>query len=124
MANPLVCTCLPRKNEAGYYEIRMESIGGLGANLAGKMLAEAGILEQGFNGSAFSSYGSEKKGSPVKAFIRFCDPDADVRINSPIVEPHLLVIFHENLIKIPSTLDVISGKTCLIINTKKSPEDI
>ncbi len=124
MTIPLACTCLPRKNEAGYYEIRLESIGGLGANLAGKMLAEAGILEQGFNGSAFSSYGSEKKGSPVKAFIRFCDPDADVRINSPIVEPHLLVIFHENLIKIPSTLDGISGKTCLIINTKRSPEDI
>ena len=117
-------TNLPAKNEAGYYEIRMESIGGLGANLAGKMLAEAGILEQGFNGSAFSSYGSEKKGSPVKASIRFCDPETEVRINSPIGEPHLLVIFHENLMKMPSTLEGISGGTVLIVNSKKSPEEI
>lgn len=117
-------TILPRKNEAGHYEIRMESIGGLGANLAGKMLAEAGILEQGLNGSAFSSYGSEKKGSPVKAFIRFCDPDADVRINSPIEEPHLLVIFHENLMKLPSTLEGVFGGTALVVNSKKPPEEI
>lgn len=117
-------TILPRKNEAGHYEIRMESIGGLGANLAGKMLAETGILEQGLNGSAFSSYGSEKKGSPVKAFIRFCDPDTEVRINSPIEEPHLLVIFHENLMKLPSALEGISGGTAIIVNSKKSPEEI
>ena len=29
---------LPQKNEQGFFEIRLESIGGLGANLAGKML--------------------------------------------------------------------------------------
>lgn len=123
MTIPSASACLPRKNEAGYYEIRMESIGGLGANLAGKILAEAGILEQGLNGSAFSSYGSEKKGTPVKAFIRFCDPEAEVRINSPIEEPHLLAVFHENLIKLPSALDGVSGGTALVINSKKSPED-
>ena len=39
------------------------------------MLAEAGVVGVGFNGVSFSSYGSEKKGSPVKAHIRFCDPD-------------------------------------------------
>lgn len=117
-------TILPRKNEAGHYEIRMESIGGLGANLAGKMLAEAGILEQGLNGSAFSSYGSEKKGTPVKAFIRFCDPDTEVRINSPIEEPHLLAIFHENLMKLSSTLEGVSGGTALVVNSKKPPEEI
>ena len=29
---------LPEQNENGYYEIRIESIGGLGANLCGKMM--------------------------------------------------------------------------------------
>src|ERR1700750_2785004 len=70
---------LPKKNELGFFEIRLESIGGLGANLAGKMLAEAGVLSLGLKGSSFSSYGSEKKGSPVKSFIRFCDPDVEIR---------------------------------------------
>ena len=38
---------LPQKNEQGFFEIRLESIGGLGANLAGKMLAEAGVFGVG-----------------------------------------------------------------------------
>ena len=35
---------LPVTNEYGYFEIRLESIGGLGANLCGKMLGELGAL--------------------------------------------------------------------------------
>lgn len=45
-----------------YFEIRLESLGGLGANLCGKMLGELGVKYLGLNGSAFSSYGSEKRG--------------------------------------------------------------
>jgi len=97
---------LPKKNERGFFEIRLESIGGLGANLAGKMLAEAGVLGSGLNGANFSSYGSEKKGSPVKSFIRFCDADVEIRDHSPIEEPHVVGIFHEALYK---TVNVISG---------------
>ncbi|WP_047152658.1 2-oxoacid:acceptor oxidoreductase family protein [Aneurinibacillus tyrosinisolvens] len=97
---------LPKKNDLGFYEIRLESIGGLGANLAGKMLAEAGVLGLGLNGMNFSSYGSEKKGSPVKAFIRFSDPDVLIRAASPIERPHVVGVFHEALYK---TVDVVSG---------------
>ena len=63
---------LSKVNEEGYYEIRLESVGGLGANLCGKLLGELGAAYLGFNASSFSSYGSEKRGSPVKAFIRYC----------------------------------------------------
>ena len=70
----LFMSILPKKNDLGFFEIRLESIGGLGANLAGKLLSEAGVVGNGLNGLGFSSYGSEKKGSPVKGHIRFCDP--------------------------------------------------
>ena len=99
-------TILPKKNKNGFYEIRLESIGGLGANLAGKMLAESGVLGSGFNGSNFASYGSEKKGSPVKSFIRFADADTEIRDHSPIEEPNVIGIFHEALYKM---VDVVSG---------------
>ena len=59
------------KSGKDYYEIRLESIGGLGANLCGKMLGELGVKYLGLNSSSFSSYGSEKTGTPVKAFIRY-----------------------------------------------------
>lgn len=115
---------LPKKNELGFFEIRLESIGGLGANLAGKMLAEAGVLGLGLNGSNFSSYGSEKKGSPVKSFIRFCDSDVEIRAHSPIEQPHVVGVFHEALYK---TVDVVSGLApdgILLVNTVRDFDDI
>lgn len=115
---------LPKKNDLGFYEIRLESIGGLGANLAGKMLAEAGVLGHNLNGSNFSSYGSEKKGTPVKSFIRFCDPDVEIRDHSPIEQPHVIGIFHEALYK---TVDVISGLPAdgiVLVNTTRDFDDV
>ena len=113
---------LPVKNELGFFEIRMESIGGLGANVAGKILTEAAIIGMGMNGAGFASYGSEKKGTPVKAFVRICEADQKVRINSPVEEPHVLAIFHEALAKsVPVTAGVVPGKTTVILNTRKTP---
>lgn len=115
---------LPKVNELGFFEIRLESIGGLGANLAGKMLAEAGVVGVGLNGVSFSSYGSEKKGSPVKAHIRFCYPDTNIRDTTPVERPHVVGIFHEALSK---TVNVISGiyeDSIVLVNSQKSPEQL
>lgn len=115
---------LSQTNEFGTYEIRMESIGGQGANLAGKMLAEAGIVEIGLNGVNFASYGSEKKGTPVKAFIRFTEGDKEIRLNSPVVEPHLLVIFTTVIAERVPMIQGVKPGTSIIVNTTESPEDI
>lgn len=82
-----------------YYEIRIESIGGLGANLCGKMLGELGLKYLDVNSSSFSSYGSEKTGTPVRGFVRFCNKDKEIRLHSPIVNPDLLVVFHQGLLR-------------------------
>ena len=108
---------LPVTNEYGYFEIRLESIGGLGANLCGKMLGELGALYLSLNSLSFSSYGSEKRGSPVKAYIRWCSASQPLRINSPVTHPHILGIFHEGLISTYPVLDGISSDTKIIINT-------
>jgi len=111
-------------DDDGFFGIRFESIGGLGAHLAGKMLAEAGVLRQGLNGAHFSSYGSEKKGTPVKSFVRFCAGDREVRTSSPIERPQVVAVFHEALAR---SLDVAAGLTAtgtLIVNTRSAPEQI
>ncbi|MFZ5814163.1 MAG: 2-oxoacid:acceptor oxidoreductase family protein [Bacillota bacterium] len=115
---------LPIKDEYGFFNIRLESIGGYGANIAGKMLAEAGVLYQGLNGSNFSSYGSEKKGSPVKSFIRFAEPGTPIRLSSPIEEPHIVCIFHEALIRTEPVVRGLRPGGVVIVNTKKSPREI
>lgn len=115
---------LPRTNELGFFEIRLESIGGLGANLAGKMLAEAGVVGSNFNGVSFSSYGSEKKGSPVKAHIRFCDIDTNIRDTTPVERPHVVGIFHENLSKTVNVTNGIYKDSTVLVNSAKTPEQL
>ena len=115
---------LPKKNELGFFEIRLESIGGLGANLAGKMLAEAGVLGLGLNGSNFSSYGSEKKGTPVKSFIRFCEPDVEIRDHSPIEQPHVVGVFHEALYKTVNVVSGLDAEGIVLVNSTREFDDV
>lgn len=84
--------------------IRFESIGGLGAHAAGQILAAAAVLRLGLNGAHFSSYGSEKKGSAVKSYIRLGPADQPIRSSAPIDCPDFLVVFHNALLKQPATL--------------------
>lgn len=115
---------LPVINEYGYYEIKLESIGGLGANLCGKLLGELGAAHLQLNAAAFSSYGSEKRGSPVKSYVRWSAPNRDILHNSPIVSPHLLVLFHQALSKtLPITAGVDENCT-FVVNTDASPDEI
>ena len=114
---------LPNTKENGYFEIRLESIGGLGANLCGKMLGELGALYLKLNSSSFSSYGSEKRGSPVKAHIRWCAADKFMRLCSPVIEPNLLGIFHEALLENYPLLSDSANNTTIVLNTSLSPEN-
>ncbi len=112
---------LPIINENGCYEMRLESIGGLGANLCGKLLGELGAAYLGLNASAFSSYGSEKRGSPVKSYVRWCEREREILHNSPVVHPQLLVLFHHALSRsLPITAGVDENCT-LVINTDRTP---
>ncbi len=115
---------LPVTHENGCYEMRLESIGGLGANLCGKLLGELGAAYLQLNAAAFSSYGSEKRGSPVKSYVRWSAPKRDILHNSPVERPHLLVLFHHALSKtLPVTAGVDENST-LVVNTAASPEQI
>jgi pyruvate ferredoxin oxidoreductase gamma subunit len=107
--------------EDGFFGVRLESIGGLGAHLAGQLLAEAAVLHQGLNGAHFSSYGSEKKGSPVKSYVRFCAGDQAVRTSSPIDRPQVVAVFHEALAGDPSITSGLSTDSTVIVNTTATP---
>ena len=108
-----------------YVQVRMEAIGGQGAHSAGKILAEASVLKHQYTGNHFSSFGSEKRGTPVRSFVRFAPDHRAIRSASFIQKPDLLIIFHELLME--SHQEVLSGctdDTDIIINTNKSPKDL
>ncbi len=87
-----------------FFEIRLESIGGLGAHAAGQVLATAAVLRMGLNGAHFSSYGSEKKGSLVRSFVRLGPADRPIRNSAPVETPDAIVVFHAALLRSPATL--------------------
>lgn len=108
-----------------FVAVRMEAIGGQGANSAGKILAEAAVLGMKYTGNHFSSFGSEKRGTPVRSFVRFAQDLRKIRSASFISKPDLLMIFHENLIGTHhEVLDGVDVDTDLLINSSLAPDKI
>jgi pyruvate ferredoxin oxidoreductase gamma subunit len=99
-----------------FFEIRFESIGGLGAHAAGQILARAAVLNMELNGSHFSSYGSEKKGSVVRSYVRLGPPDRPIRTSAPIDSPDVIVVFHGALLEQAVTIAGLKNAGVLIFN--------
>jgi pyruvate ferredoxin oxidoreductase gamma subunit len=104
-----------------FFEIRFESIGGLGAHAAGQVLAAAGVLKLGFNGAHFSSYGSEKKGSLVRSFVRLGAADRPVRTSAPVEAPDAIVVFHAALLQNAITFAGLRKEGTLLFNAPPGP---
>jgi pyruvate ferredoxin oxidoreductase gamma subunit len=105
---------LPREDE--YFEVRFESIGGLGAHAAGQVLATASVVRMGLNGAHFSSYGSEKKGSLIRSYVRLAAGDRPIRTSAPIDRPDVIVVFHAALLRNAATFAGLKADGVLIYN--------
>jgi pyruvate ferredoxin oxidoreductase gamma subunit len=105
----------------GTFEIRFESIGGLGAHGAGQVLATAAVLRLGMNGASFSSYGSEKKGSLVRSFIRLGPAEVPIRTSAPVETPDAIVVFHAALVRNPATFAGLRREGTVIVNAPPGP---
>lgn len=104
-----------------FFEVRFESIGGLGAHAAGQVLAAAAVLKLGLNGAHFSSYGSEKKGSPIRSFVRLGPADQPIRTSAPVEAPDVIVVFHAALLRNPVTFAGLKAGGTLIYNAPPGP---
>ena len=114
----------PHVHENGCYEMRLESIGGLGANLCAKLLGELGALYLGLDSMAFSSYGSEKRGSPVRSHVRWSAlPHASLP-GGPVEHPHLLVLFHHALLGALSVTAGLENDSVVVVNTSATPAEM
>ncbi len=96
------------------FEMRFESIGGLGAHAAGQILATAAVLGMGMNGAHFSSYGSEKKGSVVRSYVRLGPAEKPIRSSAPVAQPDVIVVFHSALLNVPATYAGLRANGTLI----------
>jgi pyruvate ferredoxin oxidoreductase gamma subunit len=108
-------------NSGRFFEVRFESIGGLGAHAAGQVLATAAVLRMGLNGAHFSSYGSEKKGSLVRSFVRLGPAERPIRTSAPVETPNAIVVFHAALLRSPATRAGLLNDGTFIYNAPPGP---
>jgi len=103
-------------------EIRWHGRGGQGAVTSAELLAKAAI-DEGKYAQAFPSFGPERRGAPVLAFDRISSK-APIRIRAGITEPDVVVVLDPTLLGIVDVASGLKEKGILILNTKKTLQDI
>jgi len=103
-------------------EIRWHGRGGQGSVTSTELVAQAAINEGKF-AQAFPSFGPERRGAPVLAFVRI-DSKEPIRIRAGITEPDVVVVLDPGLLSIVDVAAGLKKDGMLIINTKKSFKDI
>lgn len=103
------------------HRVRIHGRGGQGAVTAAKNLAPA-IYREDRNVQAIPSFGVERRGAPVEAYLKFTD-DVDERIptRTYVHEPDYALILDESLLESTEADDVTRGLTedgTIIINTR------
>lgn len=97
-------------------EIRLHGRGGQGAVTASRILAVACVFD-GKHVSGFPLFGTERRGAPVTAFVRF--DDKPVRENTHIYEPDCLIIMDPNQAKSVSIFSGLKGDGTVVFTTSK-----
>jgi pyruvate ferredoxin oxidoreductase gamma subunit len=103
-------------------EIRWHGRGGQGAVTSAELLAQAAISEDKY-AHAFPSFGPERRGAPVLAFVRI-DSRQPIRIRAEITKPDVVVVLDPGLLTIVNVTAGLKENGLMVINTKRSFDDI
>ncbi len=101
--------------------VRFHGRGGQGTVIASKLLACA-MFREGWQVQAFPSFGAERSGAPVAAFLRA--DRSPITIHYQVYEPDHVVVLDAVLL---GTIDVTAGLKpggTILVNTPKRPEEL
>lgn len=102
-------------------EVILYGRGGQGAASGVAMLAAA-LSYEGKYVQAFPAYGFERRGAPVRAFLRI--DEVPIILRGPIYKANCIVVLDPRL---PDTIDVtanLAERGIAVMNTTKAPENI
>lgn len=103
-------------------EIRWHGRGGQGAVTSAELVAQAAISE-GKYAQAFPSFGPERRGAPVLAFVRINSKEP-IRIRAEIREPDVIVVLDPGLLSIMNVTSGLKANGMVIINTRKQAKQL
>jgi len=102
-------------------EIRWHGRGGLGAVTSAELVARAAINE-GKYAQSFPSFGPERRGAPVIAFLRISDEF--IRTRTAIDEPDIVTVLDPGLLRVVDAASGLKTDGKIIINSRKSPAEL
>jgi pyruvate ferredoxin oxidoreductase gamma subunit len=102
-------------------EIRIHGRGGQGSVTAAELLAIA-AFEDGLYSQAFPSFGVERRGAPVMAFVRLSDHA--IRLRSQVYDPDYVIVQDATLIEAVDVAGGLKPDGMIIVNTEHKPEDL
>jgi pyruvate ferredoxin oxidoreductase gamma subunit len=88
---------------------------------AAELLSIAAFKDGKFS-QAFPSFGAERVGAPVQAFVRI--DDKKIRIREDVRHPGYLIVQDENLLETVPILDGLKPDGLIVVNTEKQAEDL
>ena len=104
-----------------FLEVRWHGRGGLGAVTSAELVARAAISE-GKYAQSFPSFGPERRGAPVLAFLRISSEP--IRIRTNIYEPDIVAVLDPGLLRVVDVTSGLKEKGKIIINSRKSPDEL
>lgn len=94
-------------------EIRLHGRGGQGAVTSAELLAQAAIAK-GKYAQAFPSFGPERRGAPVAAFVRISDEP--IKTREKIYEPDVVVVLDASVLQFVNVADGLKDGGVMILN--------
>ena len=85
-------------------------------------MAQAAINEGKF-AQAFPSFGPERRGAPVQAFVRI-SREQPIKVRAEITEPDIVVVFDPRLLHIARVTSGLKEGGMLVINSRRQLKDI
>ena len=102
-------------------EIRFHGRGGQGAVIASRILAQALFIE-GRYAQSFPTFGAERRGAPVAAFVRA--DDTFINIRSRVTRPDYVVVMAARLIEAVPVTDGLKEGGIILINSDQPTEEL
>jgi pyruvate ferredoxin oxidoreductase gamma subunit len=102
-------------------EIRFHGRGGQGAVTSAELMAQTAI-GMGKYAQAFPSFGPERRGAPVTAFLRISQQP--IRIREKVYEPNVVVVLDPTVMNVTKVDQGLKPDGLLLINTHQSPAQI
>lgn len=102
-------------------EIRIHGRGGQGSVTMAYMLAEA-AFKTGNWAQGFPSYGVERIGAPIEAFVRIAGKKITDR--SQVYKPNFVIVQDATLTELVDVTKGIESDGLILVNTSESPEKL